>query len=136
MVQKKADTPETNPTTPSAPETISKMEAVRRAIGKMGKDAMPIQMKPWILEQFGIDMSADHISVCKGKIVGKAKKGSAKKPSQPAAPTAVQKAPVVRPAALPAVAGAVSLQDVATLKTLLERVGPNSLRTLIELLAK
>ena len=34
---------------------ISKMEAVRQALGHFGSDAKPSEMQPWIKSRFGID---------------------------------------------------------------------------------
>src|SRR5207248_7579030 len=62
---------------------ISKMEVVRQALSHFGSDAKPSAMRPWIKQQFGIDMSTDHISTYKGDIrrkqAGKAKAPAAKK---------------------------------------------------------
>jgi len=47
-----------------AQKPITKMEAVRRAWRALGKDAKPAQMKGFIKNRFGIDMTTDHISTC------------------------------------------------------------------------
>jgi len=64
-------------------EEITKQEAVRRALKAMGRAATPSQMQPYIKENFGIDMSTDHISTSKGIILHPKKKGGkgAKKPA-------------------------------------------------------
>src|SRR5262245_61324860 len=79
------------------PNGMTKMEAVRRALADLGKGAKPTQRQGHIREKYGIEMSTDHISVCKGKIVRKGKKGRARKPAAakevappPARPTAVR----------------------------------------------
>src|SRR5262245_47749776 len=114
----------------AAPTTLSKKEAVRRALKELGKDATPSAMRPWIKQQFGIEMSNDHISTAKGEILrGKGKKKSHAKATtparQPAKPTAsVASRP--RPAA-----GTISLDDVRLVKELLARISPAALRGLI-----
>ena len=64
---------------------ISKMEAVRQALGHFGNDAKPLEMRPLIKQQFGIDMSTDHISTYKGDIRKKADKAKAPAPAAKAA---------------------------------------------------
>jgi hypothetical protein len=49
-----------------AAATITKTEAVRRALQQLGRDAKPTQMQGHIKERFGFDMTTDHISTCKG----------------------------------------------------------------------
>ena len=56
-------------------EEITKQEAVRRALKAMGRAATPSQMQPYIKQNFGIDMSTDHISTSKGIILHPKKKG-------------------------------------------------------------
>jgi hypothetical protein len=70
---------------------MSKMDAVREAVAKLGADARPIQIRDYAKQHLGIEMSADHASACKGKIIRQT-------PSKPAAKAA--------PQPLPAVAGA------------------------------
>ena len=55
---------------------INKMEAVRQALAHFGSDAKPLAMQPWIKQQFGLDMSTDHISTYKGEIRKKAGKAT------------------------------------------------------------
>src|SRR5262245_46840127 len=64
-------------------EEITKQEAVRRALKAMGRAATPSQMQPYIKENFGIEMSTDHISTSKGIILHPKKKGGkgAKRPA-------------------------------------------------------
>jgi hypothetical protein len=63
--------------------SITKQEAVRRALVDKGRDATPSQLKPYIKEKFGFDMSPEHITSCKTKVLkaGKAKKEPSPKPS-------------------------------------------------------
>jgi hypothetical protein len=51
---------------------ITKMEAVRRALAKLGRDAKPLQLKAFIESALGVEMNADHISTYKGILLRKA----------------------------------------------------------------
>jgi hypothetical protein len=111
---------------------ITKMEAVRRALKAMGRDAKPAAMQPFIKREFGVEMSTDHISTYKGSILkaaGKTKKAAMK---QPTAAAAVTPKAEVKPVAV----GGVSLHDLQVVKDLVGRVGANALRALIDLFAR
>ena len=47
---------------------ISKMDAVRRALAELGSDAKSSPIQGFIKDRFGIDITPNHISACKGKI--------------------------------------------------------------------
>src|SRR5262245_48646329 len=113
-------------------EKITKVEAVRRALGHFGRDAKPAQMQGWIKDQFNLQMTTDHISTAKGDILRKGKK-RAGPPKAEAKPGAV---PPARAAPGRAKEAAIPLQDILYLKELVQRVGPGSLHTLIDALAK
>src|SRR5947208_204336 len=92
--------------TPSAEQPPkNKMDAVRRALAKLGRTAKPAAIRDHIKNRFGLDLSTDLISTYKGEIARKGKTKGAKKQQPPAAPAAKQ-AP--RPPAKSAVA-AISL---------------------------
>jgi hypothetical protein len=110
-------------------EKITKMEAVRRALAKMGRKAKPSEIQPYVKATFGIEMSTDHISTYKGNILNKKR---AKKPAAPAAPAA----PDSKPRAPRAAGGSILLEDVLTAKALLDRIGAERLHVLIDGLAK
>src|SRR4051794_21797275 len=107
------------------------MEAVRRSLKKLGKNATPTAIQADVKARFGVEMSTDHISTCKGDVARKereqkeAKKLAANKPQE-------------RPAqAPPATAGtgrkaAIALEDVLAVKSLVDRVGAEHLRTIID----
>jgi hypothetical protein len=112
------------------PNGMTKMEAVRRALSDLGKDAMPTQLQGHIREKYGIEMSIDHISVCKGKILRKGKKAKGRKP---AAPKEAAAAPPAKPVA---VRNGISLPDLRAIKELVARFGRSQLHDLIDLLAR
>jgi hypothetical protein len=123
--------------------TISKQEAVRRALAHFGRDAKPAQMQGWIQQQFGIEMSTDHISTAKGEILRKAgaKKAAPPKagPKKAAAPKPqVQKAAASTspPKSSGGNASGIPLADILAVKALVRRVGAGPLHTLIDAFAK
>jgi hypothetical protein len=146
---------------------IKKKEAVRRALQKLGNDAKPAQIQPYIKRTFGIDMTAAHITTAKGEILhGKGGQGKAAAPKEPpalqpqgqpaaaslATPKAAgdgkakaQPAPTERPATAPASSpkaapraggSGITLEDIAATQGLLQRVGADHLKQLIDLLAR
>src|SRR3954452_15081931 len=69
---------------------ISKIEAVRQALAHFGNDTMPSKMQPWIKQQFGIDISANHISASRCHIRKMAGKAKAPTPAPRAADASVR----------------------------------------------
>jgi hypothetical protein len=112
---------------------MTKMEAVRRALKALGKDALPAKLQPYIKQTFGIDMTPAHITTCKGDILRKGRKKPGPKPK-------VQPEPLVRQSApTPAKAAAkngITLEDIQSVKGLIGRVGADHLKGLIDLLSK
>jgi len=108
---------------------ISKMEAVRRALKELGKDAMPVKIQEFVKEHFNMEMSTAHISNYKTFTL-RSKKGrkTARKMASKAAAAEVS---------APAKSGngiKVSLEDIETVKGLVGRVGEKNLKNLIGLL--
>ena len=123
------------------------MEAVKRALAKLGKATKPAELQVYVQKVFGIEMNRDHVKTCKGKILRQdappGKTGAAKPAKKPAAPKAAAPKPVVakakpttRAVAMPNGVSGISLGDLQTLKELVARVGPTQLRTLFDLLAR
>jgi hypothetical protein len=112
-------------------EKISKQEAVRRALAHFGNDSKPAQMKPWIKDELGIEMGADHISTAKGTILKAAGKRKAKKagPQAPAEKPAAKQQPAATKSGIP-------LNDILYVKGLVGRFGPGQLHTLIDAFAR
>jgi hypothetical protein len=106
---------------------ITKQEAVSRALAELGRDAKPMRIQGWVRDTFGIDMGTDHISTAKGQIL-REKKPAASRQS----PAAL--APAVRPAPASQRNG-ISLADIEAVKGLVGRVGTDSLKKLIDVLA-
>jgi hypothetical protein len=141
---------------------MTKAEALRRALGDLGKDAKPVQLQAHIKAKFGLDMTTAHISAAKTEIVRKMTGASKAVPAKAAARVTTvpkpartsatprratdkaipKKAVAAKPQAKPVPApngkagGVVALADVQVVKALLGRVGPADLKTLIDVLAK
>src|SRR5260370_40177788 len=105
--------PDKSETSKSNDKGITKMEAVRRALGRVGADAKPLKRKPYIQKKFGINMDANRISSYKSAV--NKKEASQSRPS--------------RRVGLGA-AGNFSLQDIQTIKQLTERMGADKVREL------
>jgi hypothetical protein len=116
--------------------SITKQDAVRRAVATLGKSASAKDIQKHIKETFGHDMTVEHIYNAKSTVLAKAKKKRAKKPA--ATEPAVEK-PAVQPA-VPSqtrkVTGGISLEDIQAAKALVQKIGPEQLQRLIALLAK
>jgi hypothetical protein len=149
MAEKTTPAAATAPPTPNSAGkagTLTKMDAVRQALAKLGRQAKPLQLQTFVKQHFGIEMTADHAKTCKAKALkergrGKAKaakaKPAARKPAAPKAAPRVHAAPAAPKAKAPAKANGsgVSLHDVEAVKGLIGRVGAGQLRALIDLLA-
>jgi hypothetical protein len=109
---------------------ISKQEAVKRALKHFGKEGKPKEMQPWIKQEFGIEMTTDHISNAKSVI----RAASRKRPTVTAIPQrAAAKADTI-PASRKA--AAIPLVDILYIKELVHRVEPGAIKTLIDAFTK
>lgn len=118
---------------------ISKMEAVRKALKELGKDAMPVKIQEFVKSKFGLDMTPAHVSNYKTTIL-RAKNENKTAPAKAAPAKTESNAPKAAPVkATPAPAkatsgAAVSLQDIEAVKGLVGRVGQANLKSLIGML--
>ena len=129
-------------------EGVTKMEAVRRALAKLGLDAKRGAIQTFVKEQFGVEMSLDHVSNYKSELTKKAGKGKAKakprmtaetKPAPEAAAAPRETAPEPPATKKPAAggkSGGIPLGDILTVKELVGRLGAGPLHTLIDAFAK
>jgi hypothetical protein len=106
-------------------EAISKMEAVRRALAELGKDAKPLQMKEYIESHLGVEMSTDHISTYKSTLLkaGAGKKKPGRKPK------------IAPLAARTTGKGSIDMQDIRAVKELADRIGADNVRQLVDVLS-
>jgi hypothetical protein len=130
-------------TTTKKQEGLTKMEAVRRGLAELGNDSMPARIKGFVKERFDIEMSTDHISVYKGKILREAAAQAQNAAQKPLARKAVRKKrrarrPLVQPSAAAAktapAGNAVTMEDARTIKELVRRIGTGKVRQLVDLL--
>ena len=127
---------------------VSKIDAVRQALEKLGQDAPRPELQEFIKKTFGYVMSTDHISNCKSELRRRARK------RKPAVARAAVTAPAPQPAA-PSLqlhrakssvqhgngmvdangsVGGISLLDIGAVKGLLGRVSADALKGLIDVL--
>ena len=108
-----------------AAEKMSKMDAVRKAISELGKDASPVTIQDFVKTQFGLEMTTAHVSNYKTTVLREMK---GKKP------VAATETSIATPVASVASGSAISLSDIETVKGLVGRVGEKDLKSLIGLL--
>ena len=114
---------------------ISKMEAVRQAVTKLGQSATRSEIQRFVKEQLNIDMSPDVISTYKADLARKARKR--RKAAKPAAAKAAARAKAApKPAPRTNGKSGIGLADLQTVKTLVHRIGAADLKSLIDVLAK
>jgi hypothetical protein len=122
-------------------QKINKMEAMRRVLAKLGDDAPTQAIQSDLKESFGIDMTVKNIATYRSDIIKKrqqqkkANKPAARKP-EPAkvGPAPRQEPPVQQPAGNGPVT--VRLEDVLALRSLVDRVGAENVRTLLAALER
>lgn len=113
----------------STQQPLTKTEAVKKSFAKLGKKAMPKDVRDDVKKTFGMDASLNLISTVKSDL-GKAKKpvAAAKKPAAKGVTTLLAKA-------APSVGGngsMISLDDVLMLKAIVGRVGAANVKTLVD----
>src|SRR6516164_9207841 len=104
----------------------NKAEAIRRALAKLGKKAMPAEIQDFIKTNFGVEMTTQVISVYKSKLLKKKGKPG-RKPKEAGA--------VGEAAPKPVAHGGVSFKDMRTVKEIRNRLGPARMRELVALMA-
>jgi hypothetical protein len=103
------------------------MDAVRRALDELGKDAMPKDIQRHIQERYGIAMTPEHVSTYKSSLLRKRKGRRGRRPKGEGAP-----APASSAARREAT---ISLRDLRALKELADRIGGTRLREIAELVS-
>jgi hypothetical protein len=129
---------------PGAEAPISKVEAIRKAREELGPKATRSRIQAFAKERYGLELTPKYITDTVSKLRGKARKK--KKPKPAAARPAVAKQATHKKPAPPAPARPVPqsskggptvlLEDLQAVHSLLKRVGPDQLRTLIDVLGK
>jgi hypothetical protein len=102
----------------------NKAEAIRRALAKLGKKAMPAEIQSFIKSNFGVEMTTPLISVYKSKLnKTKGKPGRKPKAVQATAETAPKSSE-----------GGVTFKDLRALKDITNRIGPARMKELVGLM--
>jgi hypothetical protein len=112
-------------------ETISKLEAMRQAVAKLGKDAPLADMLKFIKQTHGITLDRALAYNYKSLAISKpanAKRKGRKPGRKPAA--------VAATVASGSKAAAITLEDIETLKALADRLGADKVTQLAAVLAK
>jgi hypothetical protein len=106
----------------------NKTEAVRRALAKLGKKAMPADIQALVKDSFRVEMTTQLISVYKYKLVKKSgRKGKlGRKPKEVGA--------IIEPAPKRSMNGGVTFRDLRLFKEISDRLGPARVRELVELM--
>ena len=108
---------------------ITKKEGVRQALAALGMDVARVEIQKFVKDHFGLEVNPDHISSCKSEIL----KAKGKKKPAAAKQHVIEKEHSPKSASA---AHSVSLDDIESVKHLVERVGADSLKKLIVMLAK
>jgi hypothetical protein len=116
-------------------EKITKKEAVRRSLATLGETATLKALKKDIYQRFGLTMTTNHISTTKGELRKKAARDAAAALAAPAV-TQPEPAPVAAPVAAGNGKKSVDVDDLLALRGLVDRVGAEDLKKLIDVLAK
>lgn len=111
------------------PETITKTESVRQAWAKLGKDADADAVLKFVKDSYKIDLSRSHYFNIKTMLTKK----SGKKRGRPAKATTEATASA---APAPKVRSAISLDDLQMVKSLTQKYGTDSIRSLLNLVSK
>jgi hypothetical protein len=130
-----AKTPSVEAAPVLVPAAITKKEAVKRSLAKLGKTAMPKAMQADIKQRFGLDMTLAHLSTTKSDLL----REGGKKKKQPVVTEPVATSPQGQPAVPQSKNGkapALKIDDILTLQGLVRRIGAENLRRLIDVLSK
>lgn len=115
---------------PEAKQQVSKKDAIRQSLERLGNSAMPTAIKQDVMAHFGLDLTTGYISTTKGEIL----KSAAKKAPTPAPVEEVAPPPQkdVAPAEVVTLKPSVALEDVLAFKGLVDRIGTDNLRLLLD----
>jgi hypothetical protein len=112
--------------------TITKTEAIRQALEKLGPDAKPSSVIDFVRKKFNIEPSSQLVSNFKSTL---AKKAEAKRgPGRPPKSQAGTPAAAPRPSKASS-SGDISLDDLRSVKELVAKMGADKVRQLAQVLA-
>jgi hypothetical protein len=104
----------------------NKTEAVRRALKRLGPDAMPLDIVDWVWKKYKMEMDKSHVSTVKSTLLKRmrAEEGGA---------TATAAELVPEEEAYPDETANLSFAELQTVREVLSRIGPDRFRALPEL---
>src|SRR5438105_5506753 len=100
---------------------VSKMAAMRELLDEKGFDVSPKDLQPLLKAQYGIKMDTSMISNYKSSIKGSGKSAMIRKPGRPAAAIT---------------ASEITLDDVRSVKAIVDKIGAEKVRKLADVLGK
>jgi hypothetical protein len=118
--------PDSGSASGSASGGVSKMSAVRQALGALGFEAKPPAIDKFIQDSFHFSIPHNMISSYKSQLKAEAKKKGKRRGRPPGSGAAVEAN------AKPALGGNVSWKDLEEVKSLTGRLGKEKLRKLVD----
>ncbi len=120
---------------------MTKFDAVKAALADMGPDAKPLAIQAYVKKHFNIDISTVVVSAYKKELRARGQLPARKpdpqtqaKPATPPTKPATPATPRAEPVT-PAAKNGISIEDLQAVKALIGRVGPEGLKTLIDLMS-
>jgi hypothetical protein len=101
---------------------VNKMAAMRELLDEKGFDVSPKDLQPLLKSQYGINMDTSMISNYKSSIKGSGKSATIRKPGRPAAAAITM--------------NEITLDDVRSVKAVVDKIGAEKVRKLAEVLGK
>jgi hypothetical protein len=105
---------------PKNKESISKMEGMRRALAELGYETSTKDLQAFLESEFGIEMDTNMISNYKSSLKAAANKSTAAKPATPSAK--------------PVVTTGISLDEIRAVKDVVDKIGAEKVRQLVDVL--
>jgi hypothetical protein len=104
----------------------NKTEAVKRAIRRLGPDAMPLDIVDWVWKKYKMEMDKSHVSTVKSTILRRMREEEGV-----VIPSAAEPEPEEVP--YPDETANLTFAELCTVREVLSRIGPDRFRALPEL---
>jgi hypothetical protein len=104
----------------------NKTEAVKRAIRRLGPDAMPLDIVDWVWKKYKMEMDKSHVSTVKSTILRRMREEEGV-----AIPSAAEPEPEEEP--YPDETANLTFAELCVVREVLSRIGPDRFRALPEL---
>ncbi len=106
----------------------NKTEAVKRALRRLGMDAMPADIAKWVRKKYGIDMDKSHVSTVKSNLLRQLREQEGEVPAAPVYSPVQEEEPMPG-----ADTEMLSIAELLLIKELVRRIGAERLRDLADL---